>query len=147
MKDYKKPMIVSMGTSEGVYLASGETCYTAYCTVDQYDTQQKRFHVYITHDTTALDGHHSHGQTIVVTFGNTPTNVTFVEGGQVDRWEFSGNTLTIYASRHLNGNSNAETTSFNFDCYFSDVPNGVAPSTPTAVCYDTAKHKSDHSDF
>ena len=148
MKDYKKPMIISMGASEGVYLASGDgdsECYTAWVTVDQYDTDVKRFHVYTTHDTTSLDGHHSHGQHIVVTFSNPLTEVTFVEGNQLQSWSYSGNTLTIYAGQHAN--HNPDTTSWNFGAKFSDCGPNVKPATPTAVCYDTAHHKQDHSDF
>lgn len=145
MKDYKKPMIISMGTSEGVYLASGEVdgdgeCYSAEVTVDQWDTAEKRFHVYVYHKDA---DHHSHGQRIVITFPNSPTSCTFNETYKVGSHKLEGNTLTIIADRHQNQNDN---TSFNFGVTFSDVPAGTKPGQPTAVCYDTAHHVTDGSE-
>ncbi len=148
MKKYEKPMIVKADDyAEGVYLASGvseagSTCFSTNVTVDQWDTDEKRFHVTISHH--ADDTHHSNGQTIVVSFPNTLNEVTFVEGGEVESYKKDGNTLVINATRHQNTYDN---TSFNFGAKFSDVPWGVKPSEPTSVCYEMANHKADHSDF
>lgn len=145
MKNYEKPMIVNVGSAEGVYLASGAAggdgeCYTAWVTVDQWDTAEKRFHVYTKHTA----DHHSHGERIVITFPNTPVSCTFDETWKIGSHTLSGNTLTIVANRHATGND--DQTSYNFGIVFSDVPAGTKPGQPTAVCYDTAHHSTDGSE-
>ena len=106
MKNYEKPLILNMGTYEGVYAASGD-CYTVNARVVQRPaTGNLNFVIQMNGQHGPKADHHSTGQVLTITFNKA---VDFKEcyGNGATYMSGSGtNTLKISYTYHNNSTDN-----------------------------------------
>lgn len=106
---YKKPMIlVNDDMAEGVYAASGSTCWSGTCpSVQNWNGSHHVFEVRIVH--TRDVKHISTAVTLTIQFSNTLTDA-YAENG----WEcnVSGNTVTVTRPSHANAYNSGDNVTF-----------------------------------
>lgn len=105
MKKYEKPMIfVSADTAEGVYLASGDDCYTVTWNIHQRpETGRGDYRIQFNAAHAAGDGHHSGEQTLVIFF-NQP--VVYVSSNGSLHYGDGTTCLEIKFNYHNNASDN-----------------------------------------